>query len=220
MTPDLQLHIKLKSDATFGRGEGTPGEVDTEVEYDAFGLPFFGGRALKGALVQECADLLYALGQCEGDRWWKAAETLFGRPGSTSDTAGALVVGDAQLPERLRQAVASAVTNAGLLPHQVLASLTSVRRQTANDVQTGAPLDKTLRAMRVVLRETDFLANLRFRMQVNDDCLAFLAACTAALRRLGTGRSRGRGEVECWLTDAEDKPVEYLGHFIREVEKA
>jgi hypothetical protein len=186
-------------------------------------MPYFGARALKGVLVQECADLLYALGQkSEEDRWWQAAAMLFGRPGSSNDDAGALIVGDAQLPPKLRQAIAYAVIKKpGISRSQVLASLTTVRKQTANSVETGAPMDQTLRAMRVVLRGTEFIAPLRFRTTVSEDALALLAACVASLRRLGMGRNRGRGEVEAWLTDVQGNPAaKYLERFITEVAQA
>jgi CRISPR/Cas system CSM-associated protein Csm3 (group 7 of RAMP superfamily) len=221
--PRLQLRFKLLSDATFGRGEGVPGEVDAEVQHDDLGMPYFGARALKGVLAQECADLLYALGQkSEEDRWWQAAAMLFGRPGSSNDDAGALIVGDAQLPPKLRQAIAYAVIKTrGISRSQVLASLTTVRKQTANSVETGAPMDQTLRAMRVVLRGTEFIAPLCFRTAVSEDALALLAACVASLRRLGMGRNRGRGEVEAWLTDDQGNPAaKYLERFMTEVAQA
>jgi len=221
--PRLQLRFRLLSDATFGRGEGVPGEVDAEVQHDDLGMPYFGARALKGVLAQECADLLYALGQkSEKDRWWQAAAMLFGRPGSSNDDAGALIVGDAQLPPKLRQAIAYAVIKTrGISRSQVLASLTTVRKQTANSVETGAPMEQTLRAMRVVLRGTEFIAPLRFRTAVSEDALALLAACVASLRRLGMGRNRGRGEVEAWLTDDQGNPAaKYLERFMTEVAQA
>ena len=220
--PRLQLHFRLLSDATFGRGEGVPGEVDAEVQHDDLGMPYFGARALKGVLAQECADLLYALDQkSKEDRWWQAAAMLFGRPGSSNDDAGALIVGDAQLPPKLRQAIAYAVIKQGISRSQVLASLTTVRKQTANSVETGVPMDQTLRAMRVVLRGTEFIAPLRFRTTVSEDALALLAACVASLRRLGMGRNRGRGEVEAWLTDDQGNPAaKYLERFVTEVAQA
>ncbi len=199
MTAPRQLHFTLKSDTTFGRGEGVPGEVDAEVQHDALGLPYYGGRSLKGILAQECADLLYALNQQKADRWWQAAARLFGEPGSTGDTTGTLIVGDAQVAAGVRRAVASAK----LSPKAVLASLTTVRRQTANDVKSGAPQEQTLRAMRVVLRGTTFTAPLQFRTDAGDDELALLAACVVAARRLGMGRNRGRGEVVMWMTDEQ-----------------
>src|SRR2546421_2411536 len=82
----LQLCLHLESDATFGRGEGLAGLVDEEIEYDvATGLPFVRGRVLKGLLVEECANLLFAL-QTAGSpalpTLEKSAGWLFGRPGS------------------------------------------------------------------------------------------------------------------------------------------
>ena len=45
----LYLHLKLKSDTTFGRGDGIPGVVDEEVEHNPnTGLPFLRGKTLKG----------------------------------------------------------------------------------------------------------------------------------------------------------------------------
>src|SRR5690606_2020535 len=44
------LQIKLLSDATFSRGEGTAGVVDIEVEHDEFGMPFIGGQTVRGLL--------------------------------------------------------------------------------------------------------------------------------------------------------------------------
>ena len=58
----LALTIELLTDTTFGRGDGVAGLVDEEVEHDSqTGLPIIRGRTLKGLLVEECANLLYAL---------------------------------------------------------------------------------------------------------------------------------------------------------------
>jgi len=220
----LKLTFTLLSDTTFGRGDGVVGEVDAEVQHDELGLPYFGGRTLKGVLVMECADLLFALNQSESGRWWNAAAMLFGLPGSTEKATGALIVGDACLPSELCEAVRFATSKgrkAPLLAEQILASLTTIRKQTANDVATGAPQDETLRAMRVVLRKTTFTAPLRFRIEVGDDELALLAACVQALRRLGTGRHRGRGEVEAHLTNVQGLQVtDHFDRFVAEVAHA
>jgi CRISPR/Cas system CSM-associated protein Csm3 (group 7 of RAMP superfamily) len=208
----MKLSITLLSDTTFGRGDGVPGEVDAEVQHDALGLPYFGGRALKGVLANECADILFALKQAERGKWHAAGAKLFGSPGSTTDVAGALIVGDARLSGDVQQAVKFSLTE-GISPQQILASLTTVRKQTANDVETGTPKDETLRAMRVVLRNTVFTSLVQFRAEVGENELALLAACVKSLRRLGSGRHRGRGEVRVILTDLQD--VEITSHFDR-----
>ncbi len=98
----LQLCLRLESDATFGRGEGLAGLVDEEIEYDvATGLPFVRGRTLKGLLVEECANLLFALqkaGSPALPTLEASAERLFGRPGSDLESAALLHFGPALLP--------------------------------------------------------------------------------------------------------------------------
>lgn len=209
------LKFTLKSDATFGRGDGVAGVVNSEVQHDAYGLPYLGGRALKGLLGEECANILFAL-ECQGkaERWRAAAQRLFGRPGSREEDQSLPHVGDARLPEDLRQAVKRGIERGELTRKQVLHSLTAIRRQTAVDAKTGAPLKETLRSVRVILRETPFEAPLTFEAEPEPDDLALLAACVKALRRAGTGRNRGRGELTARLYDAQGQDVTDM-HFAR-----
>lgn len=209
------LKFTLKSDAAFGRGDGVAGVVDSEVQHDAYGLPYLGGRALKGLLEEECANILFAL-ECQGQakRWQKAAQRLFGRPGSQDADQSLLHIGDAQLPEDLRRAVKREIERGELTREQVLHSLTAIRRQTAVDTKTGAPLKETLRSMRVILRGIEFKAALSFETTPDPDDLALLAACVKAWRRAGTGRNRGLGELEAQLYDAQGQDVTNI-HFER-----
>jgi hypothetical protein len=201
------LKFELLSDATFGRGEGVAGLVDQEVEHDRNGLPYLRGRTLKGLLNEECANLLFALkpDQTEPDRWNAAAQRLWGGPGSVPGDAAHLHVGDAQLPADLRQAVQLARDAEGLAlrPADVLDTLTTIRRQTAVDEETGAPDEGSLRALRAVIRRTMFESPLAFTREAEADDLALLAACVLAFRRAGTGRNRGRGRLEATLHEDE-----------------
>src|SRR5436309_1895760 len=101
----LQLSLRLKSDTTFGRGEGLAGLVDEEVEYDvATGLPFVRGRTLKGLLVEECANLMFALEKASSPALTglkESAGRLFGRPGSDLESAALLHFGPALLPKEI-----------------------------------------------------------------------------------------------------------------------
>lgn len=198
----LELYLTLKSDATFGRGDGVAGLVDAEVEHDECGLPFLRGRTLKGLLVEECANLLYALRQqnpTAADPLEKAAQKLFGGPGSALDDDGILHVGAARLPEDLRGAIEADVKAGSLRPEQVLESLTAIRRQAAVDEGTGAPDEGSLRSLRVLLRETPLVAKLDLARKPHDHELLLLAASVMCLRRAGTGRNRGRGRLKCRL---------------------
>ncbi len=206
-----RLNIHLLSDTTFGRGDGVAGLIDQEVEHDPYGFPYLRGRTLKGLLSEECDNLIHALPHKQS-HWQGVAGELFGKPGSTLDTMGAIHVGDACLPEDLRQAVAYQISWEKLTRAEILDSLTTIRRQTAINPESGVPDKGSLRSARVVLRDLTFTADLSFEQQPTDDQLCLLMIGAKALRYLGSGRNRGRGHVHCCL-HGESLPSNYLDRF-------
>jgi CRISPR/Cas system CSM-associated protein Csm3 (group 7 of RAMP superfamily) len=194
----LLMKFTLKSDACFSRGDGTAGEVDIEVQHDQYGLPYLNGRALKGLLHEEAAELVDALQMADSTThdWNLTANRVFGEPGSGIETQGLVKFGDATLPADFRSQVIEKVkSNSGLDAHQVLKLLTSTRTQTAND-ETGAPKLETLRVMRIIPRKTPFEAELTLDDEIKDVDLAFLAACIQAFRRAGSNKTRGMGKLK------------------------
>ena len=218
--PIYQLKIKLLSDTTFGRGDGVAGLIDQEVEHDPFGFPYLRGRTLKGLLSEE-GDNLIAMLTNHRPSWETVACDLFGTLGSTIGTMGAVHVGDACLPEDLRQAVAFQIKDETLTKTEVLDSLTTIRRQTSIDPQSGTPDEGSLRSFRVVLRDLCFTADLIFEKMPSDEMLSLLAVGALALRRLGSGRNRGRGHVQCTLHDADGNDIthHYANHFGIEIKE-
>lgn len=223
-----QLKMKLLSDTTFGRGDGVAGLVDQEVEHDSDGFPYLRGRTLKGLLSEECDNLVATLPPDEvPKRWEKIACDLFGEPGSSLDTISQMHVGDACLPEKLRQAVGYQIKWDNKLDKtEVLESLTTIRTQTAINVETGVADDRSLRSSRVILRDLEFTAPLSFEVQPSEDTLAVLSVGVLALRRAGSVRNRGRGHVRCRLFDPESPEIKdiatnYLKRFggVEEVKK-
>ena len=98
------LKLTLLSDTTFGRGDGVAGLVDAEVRHDRYGLPYLGGKTLKGLLGAACAEVLSALEKSEVSDlpdWQEAAAFLFGVPGSGLEHAGKLKVGDEFIHESI-----------------------------------------------------------------------------------------------------------------------
>lgn len=236
------LNILLKSDAAFGCGDGIAGIIDNEVQHDELGCPYLSGKEIKGILVEECAGILAALGSQEGERWHLSAERLFGKAGSLQEDEARLYVGDARLPDDLRSGLAWDLDQklkeiskdsqdydqakrrvANVFRSKTLNSLTDVRQQTAMDEETGVAKDHSLRATRVVIRETPFVAHLAYRPPVSveeeKDDLALLAACVAAFRRAGSMRNRGMGKIHAALLDEKGAPTEYLEMFAQEVLK-
>jgi len=200
------LRFVLASDTTFGRGDGVAGLVDTEVQHDEYGCPYLGGRALKGLLVNECADILAALPEPAKFRWEQSAQHLFGKPGSRLEDDALLFIGDAQLPADLRSAIAVDIAREQVRREEVLESLTTLRRQTAME-DSGVAKPQSLRTVRVILRQTPFEATLHFAEEPTEDNLALLAACVKAFRRAGTGVTRGRGRLTAELLDASHQQI-------------
>lgn len=210
----LELHIRLLSDATFGCGEGVAGLVDTEVEHDPYGFPYIRGRTLKGLLAETSEDLRFTLAQQLSatddprlEQLHEAKRRLFGGPGSTEEDEGNLHIGSARLSADFRLAVITEIESGSpsITPAEVLESLTTIRRQTAID-EYGAPKKGSLRALRVVLRETEFSAGLSFAGDPPTDMArGLLAASVMCLHRGGTGRNRGRGRLKAWLTENDNE---------------
>lgn len=226
------LKFILLSDATFGRGDGVAGLVDAEVQHDEAGLPYLGGKTLKGLLGAECAEILFALRQNPArnmDKWESAAAQLFGQPGSGTKETGMMHVGDAYLPKPLRAAVWTEFVSLddaarGEFRRITLESLTALRRQTAMDAVSGAPLKNSLRTMRVIVRETPFESELTLLNEIQLPQQSLLAACVRAFRRVGSGRNRGRGRVQAEIYDRYPadsiQPVttRWFAQFQREVQ--
>ncbi|MCG5057089.1 MAG: RAMP superfamily protein [Limnoraphis sp. WC205] len=230
------IKIKLLSDTTFGRGDGVAGLIDSEVEHDRYGFPYLRGRTLKGLLSEECDNFVLLLPQTQRQEWLKIRNILFGEPGSTDETMAKMHVGDAYLPQDLRNAVAYQLQKEDdekrknkdykpLTPNDVLASLTTIRQQTAINPEDGAPTEHSLRSFRVVIRDPvdaapSFEAPLFFDESPTQEMLALLGVGTLALRRIGSGRNRGRGHVQCTLHYKDkDKKIEeditrkYINYF-------
>ncbi len=226
-----RLKIKLLSDATFGRGDGVAGLVDQEVEHGPYGFPFLRGRTLKGLLSEECDNIIAPFDDNNLRQYWqKVACALFGISGSGLDTIGALRVGDAVLPDDLREAVAYQIKDETLTKTEVLESLTAIRRQTAMN-PNGTPDPGSLRSFRVVTRELEFSAKLHLdpnQVEIDgasiskEEMLSLLTVGALALRRLGSGRNRGRGYVRCALCNekGDDVTEDYLSHFGKAKETA
>ena len=211
------LKMKLLSDTTFGRGDGVAGLVDQEVEHDSNGFPYLRGRTLKGLLSEECDNLIAVLSPDNIRQYWqKVAADLFGKPGSSLETISQMHVGDACLPEDLREVIGYQIQwDKKLNKTDILESLTNIRRQTSINNMTGVAEERSLRSARVILRDLEFTAPLIFEIPPNKNTLTVLSVGVLALRRVGSMRNRGLGYVQCRLFDAKNREIttNYLESF-------
>lgn len=194
---DYWLTINLESDATFGRGEGVAGLVDTEIEHDAAGCPFVNGRTLKGWLVEAWLEIRSALHPNSMD---EVARRLFGHG---SEHQAMLHIGAATLPPTLCAALHADVQQGNLKPADLLTILTTIRRQTAVDHQRDTPETGSLRSLRALRRDTLLIAPLHFEGAPTAVDLSLLAASALGVQRGGLGRNRGRGKLLLRLHDTQ-----------------
>jgi len=203
------LTITLQSDATFGRGDGVAGLINADVQHDENGLPYMGGKTVKGLLGATCSDILFALNESNSlEEWETAAQRLFGGSGSRQEDSGILHVGDAKFPDDLRVAIADEIQQNAITREEVLDSLTGLRRQTAMSAETGAPRLNSLRTIRTILRETVFTAQLDFMSPPQDNDLPLLAACAKGLKRAGSNRNRGLGRIVVELYETNPATID------------
>ncbi len=230
--PTYQLKIKLLSETTFGRGDGQAGVVDLEVQHDELGRPYWSGRAIKGVLVNECADILDMLAahpdtKPDYEDWRDAAGWLFGRPGGAVNASGCLSFGEAHLPDDLCRFFArqfeervknelkqddspaekrrTAAKERERYRKLLLRSITTDRSQTALE-EDGSAKEHSLRTQRVLMPGLVLFSDLNFhRLPENDRQKGLLAACVKSLRSGGSRRNRGRGDLHVsLLEDGED----------------
>ena len=192
-----RLEIELLSDTTLGRGEGTAGEVDVEVEHDELGLPVAGGKLIRGLLRDEWLAMREVMRQGLEE----AERRIFGQEGETLGERNILRIGDGVVGEAERAWFAWAVQGreSRITSRDVLLSLTEVRRQTSVERESGAPAETTLRATRVVIRGLKLHAPLNWLEEPRPEDLRCLALSALGVRHAGLGRHRGRGHVRLAL---------------------
>ncbi|MHA1423863.1 MAG: hypothetical protein ACTSSD_17400, partial [Candidatus Thorarchaeota archaeon] len=124
------------------------------------------------------------------------AERILGVEGDLEETS-VLSISDATAPQDVvdwvRYALArpeSKLTN-GL----ILDSITSIRRQTAIERNTGSASEKSLRSMRVLLRGFNLISQLVWLEDPTLEDLSVLAVCLLGTRHAGISRTRGLGHV-------------------------
>jgi CRISPR-associated protein Csx10 len=194
----MKIIVELKSDLMPGSGSGFAGVVDSDIEYEANGLPFIPAKRLKGCL-RECAE---EIRDSDSDTYQAVFDKLFGKPGM--ERGESLKLGNGYLTQKnaddefvdIYSAYSAEVDSANLPHSEVLDLFTSLRRQTALD-ESGQAKSDTLRSKRVINKGQYF----EFAVDIPADCADLLDRSCKTLRYMGLNRTRGLGEIKCALVD-------------------
>ena len=189
------LVVEMLSPTSSVTGTSIAGEVDQEIDLDDLGLPAVNGKTLHGLLSdvwKDLAPVAVGLGA--------AARSVLGTEGDQLETA-ILRVGNARLPQAERNWLAFVMhrATAPVARVRILDAMTTIDVRTAIDRRSGAPANRSLRRTRAVIPGVVVTAPLTWLRPPSSDELAVLALCTLGIRRIGLGRTRGRGQVRCHL---------------------
>ena len=190
-----QITIELLSDTCFGAGYGTGSIVDTEIDHDELGLPRLSGRAIHGLLRDTWLSMKHHFPQLQ-----KNADRILGIEGDLDETA-ILAISDARAPGDVIDWVRYAQEREGskVTRELLLDSITSIRRQTSVDRNTGAALEGSLRSTRVLLRDFRLECRLTWLEEPTREDVTLLAMCLLGTRHAGLNRTRGLGHIRLTL---------------------
>jgi CRISPR-associated protein Csx10 len=190
----IKMTIELLSDTLSGSGEGFGAIIDTDVQYDEFGIPYISSKRIKGLLKNSLSDI-FDMPAINEPRKEEILNKLFGEKGSVLPSS--LEMSDFFIVDYenakvwfgyLRESYPDIFSS-----EKILSSFTNIRRQTR--VENGVAADHSLRTFRVVNKKTRFEADIT----LDDEFEEYFALACANLRRIGGKRNRGLGKVTCKL---------------------
>jgi hypothetical protein len=190
MTPEF-IEMFFLSETTFSQGRGSAGIVDIEVEHDELGIPFVGGKTIRGLLRDTWLSM-----QDIFPEFQEAGGRVFGISQDMEEKA-ILRFGDAMVDQNTLQWIKVALTRerSPFSKNEILESLTEIRWQTAENRETGAPEETTLRSVRVVIPGIKLKASLFWFEEPTSEDLSVLSLTLLATRHGGLSRHRGKGHI-------------------------
>lgn len=209
--PELEIRIEIKSPVILGSGESGGSVIDTDIVYDAYGIPYFPAKRLKGLLRESALEILEMFNLCGVG--WCSKEDFIQAFGKRGEVESILVLHQLRVKgyENLCKWIEWAKTNySGLFfTENVLETFTSLRQLTAVDVN-GIAKKVSLRTVRVLNEGHILSGKVHFaREDEFDRILQLLAYACTNLRHVGSMRTRGYGKVSCSLWQGDKDITKY-----------
>lgn len=188
------IEIELLSNAIFNN-TGSLGLIDSDCIYDENGLFYIPSKRIKGALRESAIEVL-EMQNIDDKSIELQINELFGTPKNEAK----LELFDAYLKDKEFYQILSKDFG----KNRVLELNSIILNQTAID-KNGVAKDGSLRKIRAIKK------GLIFNMKVilkDERFSELLKLAFMNLRRIGTMRNRGLGEVECRIKDFDEKSLE------------
>ncbi len=202
-TDSFLLRVQLLSPLHLGSGQADV-NVDAEVIHDAYGLPYFPAKRLKGLLYESALEVTEMLACCDTSLFTKGDIDELFQHGCSSQTQ--LILPNLYLTGYDRMKTEWAYLQhefAGVFqPQDVLEEYTSLRYQTRIDRETGTAADTSLHNMRVVEPGIEFSGEVLLQNGTLKQ-MQLLAMAFQNLKYAGLKRNRGFGEIDCIMIQNE-----------------
>ena len=204
----LNFSVEVLSPIHLGSGQADV-NVDAEVVHDAYGMPYFPARRLKGLLYESSVEV-YEMGKLGKVSALTSMplDGLFHHKENESDTQ--LIVPNLYLDDEAGYPALQEVWKAlqarykkFLQPADVLQQYTSLRYQTK--LENGVASKGSLHNMRVVKAGIKFSGVVGLEGKDAEKYLVLLAAACCNLRTAGLKRNRGFGKIRCDFQVAGDE---------------
>lgn len=200
----MGVTIKTLSPVSFGAGTANV-TIDSDVVYDAVGLPYIPAKRLRGLLYESAVEVAEIMEGCGLSLvTHDEVASLFNRSDIDRPRLGIYdfhLQGVEQIRDALRWA--ETVVPDCVQPIDVLKHYTDIRYQTAID-EHGIALDTSLRNMRVLDGGQTFIGNLYIDDWTEADRQVLVFALQN-LTRVGMKRNRGFGHIQCALDGVDMK---------------
>lgn len=210
----MKIKIDLLSHTLTGSGEGA-GIIDSDVIFDDFGFPYIPSRRIKGVLresAQEVCDIL-------GVNDYKIVNSIFGKDGFTEGKLhmGNFFINDykeiKEEIENLRN-YKNSIYRGFVNSSKIISYYTELRQQTSIEEDSTIAKESSLRTFRVLKPGLKFAGKLYEITPLTKKEKAILYLAAINLKRIGTSRNRGFGEIRCSIEDIEirslDDATKYL----------
>lgn len=199
------LELKLLSNTLIGSGEGFGAIIDTDIVFDAVGIPYIPAKRIKGCLLDSAKQVehMFNLSKLNINI---APDNTFGKQGQEGSCPvyfSNLMIQDYEASSQWFEYLSNPSILGNLITKErIIHCFTDIRQHTKINEERGVAEDHSLRTIRFIRKGIIFTGNVEVSHCDNEeDAVNTLALACMNLTHIGTKRTRGLGEVQCTLKE-------------------
>jgi CRISPR-associated protein Csx10 len=217
------LKITLESPCLIGSGEGFGAIIDSDIVFDELGIPYIPSKRIKGCLRDsaiEVCEIFESAGiklinfrRENSENQFSNVSTIFGRTGDNRPAPvyfSDLKLEDYETLKEWMEYFLAEYKNLISREH-IIEQFTETREQTSINKKNGIAKEHSLRTIRVAKKGIIFEETIDIEFG-DDEVIKLIYFACKNLRRIGTKRNRGFGEVRCELYEGL-KEINFLSEL-------